>query len=189
LRKRRRALWEERHRGKPPGAAEPFLVEVLPLLPHGLALDIAAGRGRNSLAMARAGMKVIAADYSREALSVMAAAAREENLPIWPVVVDLDRCTGMPTNFDVVVNINFLSRRLFPVLIGALKPGGFLVADTFLVDQAESGHPHDRRFLLKHFELRRLLAGLELIRYREGITEYPDGVRAWRASALARRRD
>jgi hypothetical protein len=59
--------------------------------------------------------------------------------------------------------------------------------DTFLIDQAEIGHPRNPDFLLKHYELREMLRGFELIRYREGLTIYPDGFHAWRASALARR--
>ena len=59
------ADWDERHRGKPAGEAEPFLVEMLARIPRGVALDVAAGRGRNALALARAGMQVVAVDYLR----------------------------------------------------------------------------------------------------------------------------
>jgi hypothetical protein len=62
-----------------------------------------------------------------------------------------------------------------------------LLAETFLIDQAEIGHPSDPRFLLKHYELRELIGDLEVLRYREGLTVYSDGARAWRAGAAARR--
>jgi tellurite methyltransferase len=61
------------------------------------------------------------------------------------------------------------------------------LAETFLVDQAEIGHPKNPDFLLQHYELRELMGGLELLRYREGLVAYPDGSKAWRASAVARR--
>jgi hypothetical protein len=64
-----------------------------------------------------------------------------------------------------------------------------LLFDTFLIDQAASGHPRDPRFLLKHYDLRELLGDMELMRYREGIVTYPGDKHAWRAVALARRRD
>jgi len=63
-----------------------------------------------------------------------------------------------------------------------------LLVDTFLVDQAEHRPPRDPRFLLGHYELRELVAGMELLRYRGGLMVYPDATRAWRAGAVARRR-
>ncbi len=185
-----RSKWNHTHRGKSPGEPEPFVAEMLPLLPrNGLALDVAAGRGRNALALARAGLRVIAADFSDVAMLALADYARAQGLPIWPVVADFDRFAFRDRSFDVIVNVNFLDRALFADLVRALKPGGILLAETFLIDQAELGHPKDPRFLLKHHELRDLTAGLELIRYREGLVAYPDGARAWRAGAVARRTD
>ena len=60
-----------------PGEAEPFLVEMLARIPRGVALDVAAGRGRNALALARVGMQVVAVDYSVEAMRLLAATARD----------------------------------------------------------------------------------------------------------------
>ncbi len=182
--------WDERHCGKPPGAAEPFLTEMLPLLPaRGRVLDVAAGRGRNALALARAGFRVVAADLSRVGLGILGAALAKERLPVWPVVVDFGHFPFRAGSFDAIVNLNFLNRALFAEFPRALKPGGVIVVDTFLVDQAEISAPRDPRFLLGHYELRELLSELELLRYREGIVACPDGTRAWRAGAVARRRD
>ena len=183
-----RVDWDERHRGKPPGEAEPFLVQMLARLPRGGALDVAAGRGRNALALARAGLSVVAVDFSFEAMRLLAAAARAEHLPIWPAVANLDRFHLKDESFDTIVNINFLDRALFPEFVRALRPGGMLIADTFLVDQAAIGHPRDPRFLLAHGELRALASGLEVEEYREGLVTYPNGDRAYRASIAARRR-
>ncbi|HEY6418051.1 MAG TPA: class I SAM-dependent methyltransferase [Candidatus Binataceae bacterium] len=182
-----RADWDERNRGKPPGAPEPFLLEVIPMLPRGLALDVAAARGRNALAMARAGIRVVAVDYSVAGLHALAANARAERLPVFPVVADFGSFQIADDAFDAIVNINYLDRALFPAFARGLKRGGVLLADTFLIDQAATGHPRNPDFMLQHYELRDLLAGLEILRYREGLTIYPDGTSAWRASALARR--
>ena len=187
-----RGLWDERHRGAMPGDAEASVTEMLPeiraMTPHGLALDVAAGTGRNSLALARAGIRVVAVDFSATAMRTLNGIARAERLPVTPVAADLERTFPFrPNSFDVIVNVNFLERALIPNLIRALKAGGVLLFDTFLIDQATIGHPRDPRFLLGHYELRELLAGMELLRYREGITVYPNGTHAWRASALARR--
>lgn len=183
-----RTKWNEAHRGKSTGDPEPFVVEMLPLVARGgLALDVAAGRGRNTLALARAGMRVVAADFSEVAMRILAELARPERLSIWPVVADFDKFAFRDRTLDAIVNVNFLDRARFPDFARALKPGGILIAETFLIDQAEIGHPKDPRFLLKHYELRDLVADLELLRYREGLVEYPDGWRAWRAGAVARR--
>jgi tellurite methyltransferase len=91
-------------------------------------------------------------------------------------------------SFDAIVNINFLDRALFPKFERALRPGGVLIADTFLIDQAASGHPRDPRFMLAHGELRTLASGLDIEEYREGPVTYPNGERAFRASMVARRR-
>ena len=183
-----RADWEQRHRGKPAGEAEPFLAEMLARMPRGVGLDVAAGRGRNSLALARAGLRVVAVDFSAEAMRLLAATARAERLAIWPVVANLDSFHLKDESFDAIVNINFLDRTLFPNFARALRPGGVLIADTFLVDQAAIGHPRDPRFLLGHGELRALAGGLEVEEYREGLVTYPNGDHAYRASMLARRR-
>jgi tellurite methyltransferase len=183
-----RSKWNEAHRGKTAGEPEPFVVEVLPLLPRGgLVLDVAAGRGRNALPLARAGMRVVAADFSEAAMPILADLARTNHLAIFPLLTDFDRFAFRARSFDAIVNVNFLDRALFPDFIRALKPGGILAAETFLVDQAQIGHPTNPRFLLKHYELRELIGDLELMRYREGLVVSRDGSRAWRASAVAKK--
>jgi hypothetical protein len=56
-----RTEWDERHRGKTVGEAEPFLAAMLARIPCGVVLDVAAGRGRNALA--RAGVRVLAVNF------------------------------------------------------------------------------------------------------------------------------
>lgn len=183
----KRADDDRRFAGRAPGLPEPFFDELLALLPRGLALDVAAGTGRHSLAMARAGMKVVAIDHSAVALETLGRAACAAGLCVWPIAAELEELPIPAEKYDVVVNINFLDRALVPVLKRALKPGGLMLFETFLVDQAALGHPRNPAYLLEHHELRALLGEFELIRYREGLTVYPDGTRAWRAGALARK--
>ena len=184
-----RIKWEAVYQGKPAGGEpEPFVSEMLPMLPRaGVVLDVAAGRGRHAIALARSGMRVVAADFSPAAMRALANFARSDHLTIWPLLADFDKFAMRDRSFDAIVNVNFLDRALFPAFSRALKPGGILLAETFLVDQAALGHPNDPRFLLKHYELRELIGGLELLRYREGLVVYPGGSRAWRAGAVARR--
>ncbi len=183
-----RDVWEERHRQHRIGAPEPFALEVLDLLPRGTALDVAAGSGRHSMMLARAGFTVHAIDFSLAAMAGLRAAAAPERLPVHPLVADLQTYPLPAAHYDLILNISYLDRGLAPSLKTALKIGGALLFDTFLVDQAEIGHPRNPAFLLKHYELRELMSGLDIVRYREGLTVYPNGERAWRAGALAFRR-
>jgi tellurite methyltransferase len=186
----KRADWEHRQRvSGPPRAPEPSLVEWLDLLPRGLALDLACGTGRHSLALARAGFKVVAIDYAEPALRTLQSIARAEQLSISPVAADLSDFPLPRARFDTIINTNFLDRALVPWLVDALRPGGALLLDTFLIDQAATGHPRNPDFMLQHYELREMLSEMDLLRYREGIVAYPDGQSAWRAAALAIRRD
>jgi tellurite methyltransferase len=178
----------DRYHGASVKAPEPFFLEMLPRSPRGLALDIAAGAGRHSFAMARASMRVIAVDKSIDATRELRSAAVAQKLPISAFVADIDNYPLGQRLFDVIIKINFLSRALFPELIEALKPGGVLLADTFLVEQASIGHPRSPQHLLKYGELRELMRGLEVEVSREGLVEYPDGTRAWRSGALGRKR-
>ncbi|MGH7931918.1 MAG: class I SAM-dependent methyltransferase [Candidatus Binataceae bacterium] len=185
-----RKVWEDRFRaGGAVGEPEPSVLEMIPLLPREIALDLAAGMGRNAIALARAGIPVVAADFSAVAMRALRETALTQALPITPVVANLEAAFPFrPRSFTTIVNVNFLSRDLIPRLKDSLRPGGMLLFDTFIIDQAASGHPRDPRFLLQHYELRELLTGMELLRYREGLTVYPDGKQSWRAAALARRR-
>jgi SAM-dependent methyltransferase len=184
---RDREIWEERYRAAAPGDAEPTVVEFMPLLPRGRALDVAAGNGRNSLALARAGIHVVAADLSGNAMNSLAKIARNEQLAIETLIADLEESLPFrPESFDIVLNVSFLGRGLVPSLKKVLRAGGLLLFDTFLIDQAAAGHPRNPRYLLGHYELYDMLSDMELIRYREGIVDY-GGKSAWRAAALARR--
>jgi SAM-dependent methyltransferase len=185
----RRTMWEERHReASAPGNPEPSVVEMLPLLTRGLVLDVAAGTGRHSIFLAHAGIRVVAADFSAPGLALLAKIAGRKHLPILPVLADLEETFPFRQGrFDAVVNVTYLDRALIPRLKESLRIGGLLLFDTFLVDQAATGHPRDPSFFLGHYELRELLSDMEIVRYREGIVAYPDGKSIWRAAALARR--
>ena len=177
----------DHHHGAASKPPEPFFLEMLTRLPNGLALDIASGNGRHSFVMARAGIRVIAVDKSFAAANELRRAAVAQKLPVSPVVADMDDFPLGKQRFEAIVNINYLDRALFPKLIEALKPGGVLIADTFLVEQAAIGHPRTPAFLLQHGELRELIRGLDVEVSREGLVEYPDGVRAWRSGAVGRK--
>jgi tellurite methyltransferase len=168
-----RQHWEDRyrHNDADPGPPSPLLVEHAPLLCGELALDVATGRGRHALWLARNGFRVHAIDISSAAAAGLAARAREEHCAIAPLVADLDAFPLPTTTYDVVVNVNFLVRPLVPSLALALRPGGILLFETFLAEEGQrgDGHPRNRAHLLAPGELRQRLTGLvDILSYHEG---------------------
>jgi SAM-dependent methyltransferase len=154
-------------------AEEPaaWLTENAHLIPPGQpVLDVASGKGRNALYMAAAGWPVHAIDRNPQALSSLAAAARARGLTVTTAVVDLEvKATTLGHHsFGGVLVFNYLHRRLMPILVDAVAPGGVLIYETFTEGQAERGHPRNPRFLLLDGELPGMVAPLEIVRAREG---------------------
>ena len=75
-----------------PARPSHFSIEMLPLLPRGLALDVAAGTGRHSLALARAGMQRRRdGSFVALALATLRVDRAAARLAISPVVAEHDR--------------------------------------------------------------------------------------------------
>src|SRR5437660_7001653 len=77
--------WDAKHRlAAGEVSAEPASIvrELLPLLPSGLALDVACGTGRNALFLAGRGQHVTAVDFSSVALDILEVRARDLHIPV-----------------------------------------------------------------------------------------------------------
>ncbi len=185
-----RQRWDQRYAAMGPDERTeptPFLVACLAHLPKaGRALDVAAGTGRNSVVLAALGLTVDAADVSWEGLRRATSLARQRDVSINAVVLDLQRGWLPPRCYDVVVNSYFLLRDLLPAIRAVLKPGGWLVFEALTVTQMEITPQHntDRRYLLRPGELRRLFGDFDVLSYWEGV----EGSRAT-ARLLARKPD
>src|SRR5262249_1922213 len=132
---------------------------------HGRVLDVAAGAGRNAVFLARRGCRVEAIDIAFGGLQRAITAAREEGLQIDAVQADLE-CFPLPrARYDAVINIRYLQRSLFAPLQNAVKPGGIVVFETFLIDQQAIGHPRNPAYLLQHGELRAAFSGFDIVTY------------------------
>jgi 2-polyprenyl-3-methyl-5-hydroxy-6-metoxy-1,4-benzoquinol methylase len=81
-------------------------------LPRGRALDIACGKGRNSLYLAELGFEVAAMDISTVALDEARTRAQSKQLRIDWRQTDLEVVQLEEAAFELVVNFNYLQRSL-----------------------------------------------------------------------------
>jgi SAM-dependent methyltransferase len=184
-----RSRWEEKYASRSNavlGDPSPFVVAQLPHLRPGRALDLACGDGRHSLLLARNGYDVEALDFSLEGLRRARAAARNAGLQLLAVQADLESYPLPAERYDLVLKVFYLQRSLWPALRRCVKPGGHVLAETFLVDQRTIGHPRNPKFLLERDELRLAFRDFEILVYDEGLFE-TGSERAYLAHLLARR--
>lgn len=138
----------------------------------GTALDIAAGNGRNSIFLASKGFKVDAIDFSDFALKL----TEKKDRKIEVFDEDLDFYRLKSNSYDLIININFLQRRLFPQIQDALKKGGVLIFETFLEDKTKS---HDETIKKDHYlkknELLHSFLNMHIIFYQEKQVMAPIG--------------
>lgn len=143
--------WEAKHRARRTSAAgepDPFVCAALDHLGKGqgrTAWDLAAGRGRHALELARRGFDVTAFDRSPEALEQLASHARAEGSRIRVEVCDLEAGDALhgSARADLIVVVNYLDRELFDRLPAFLRPGGRLLIATYTEDRT-GDHPSDR---------------------------------------------
>lgn len=155
--------WNKRHVEKPMRHnVEPIIEKYISYANRGNALDIACGVGRNTHFLARNGYRVDAVDISDYALSQV-----EELENICKIETDLDSYNLELEKYDVIININYLSRRLFPQIKEALNSGGVLIYETFIVAHGDFNQPANQEFLLRKNELLHAFIGLDIIYYEE----------------------
>jgi len=183
--------WDRQHAERP-GSDRPsaFLQKILESegweIPVGRALDLACGSGRNALFLAARGFQVDAVDISPVGLEQAAARAGAKSLSISWQRADLQSAAVPQAAYDLAVDINYLQRSLIPGLQAALRPGGWIVFETFLIDQQTIGQPKNPAYLLAHNELLHLFRGFRVRCYREGKFA-DDGEPSFRAGLLAQK--
>lgn len=186
-----RSDWESRYRERADSVAvrtpSDFLVEQLPRLPSGRALDLACGDGRHALYLARHGWRVDAIDFAHPGLARLLAAARREGLAVDALQADLEEFPLPRDRYDLVVNVRYLQRSLFDAIRAAPRRGGAVLFETFIRDQQQLGHPRNPAFLLERGELVRAFGDFDVLFHEEGRFDTESGP-AFLARLLARRR-
>jgi tellurite methyltransferase len=150
-------------------SSSPFIVEWVARVRDGAgeprcAFDVAMGRGRHALLLARAGYRTFGVDIRFDAVrdaSTMAAAA---GLGVAGWCADLTQHPLPDARFDLVVVTRYLQRDLFPALRATVKPGGVVLYETFTIAQRALGvGPTSPDHLLEPGELRSQFEGFELL--------------------------
>jgi tellurite methyltransferase len=178
--------WNKKYLTCPmPGQVAKIIEKYLPLARIGTALDIACGTGRNTHYLAEKGFEVDAVDYSDYALSRV-----EERPDIHKIEADLDTYRIEPGRYDLIVNTNYLDRNHFPQIIAALKEGGVLMYETFIIAHGEAYHqPSNPDFVLRTNELLEAFRSLHVIYYEEREDVNLRGEKVRIASLVARKEE
>jgi SAM-dependent methyltransferase len=138
--------------------------------PGGRVLDVACGHGRHLRYLSSLGFSVVGVDRDEEALRALGEIGGVEvrvsdiESGSWPFA---------PGEFDGVVVTNYLHRQLFPDLVGALRPGGVLIYETFALGNERYGRPSNPAFLLRPDELLHSLKLLAVVAFEQGLVSAP----------------
>jgi len=165
-----RQRWDQRHRSASALTPRESVLAV-PRAPRvdAHALDLACGQGRHIAPLCDAGYRVVAMDIAMTALAhARAALTPGSKARTLAVQADVDFWPFAPAVFDLIVQVDFLDRSLFPYLRDSLRAGGLLLIDTFL-DQGtrNAAGPSRTEYLLAESELPQAFADFELLRYDE----------------------
>ncbi|NIY77520.1 methyltransferase domain-containing protein [Thalassospira sp. HF15] len=128
------------------------------------ALDLACGKGRHSFWLADQGWQVTAIDRD------LSRTDTETNHAVNWNEADLE--TGDwpfgSQQFDLIVVVNYLHRPLFPYLLDAVRPGGILIYETFMIGNEAFGRPRSPDFLLRRDELADTFSDWHILAHRQG---------------------
>ena len=161
----------------------PLLKKYIGHVNIGEAIDIACGTGRNTHFLADLGFCIDAVDISDYALAKV-----KNSATINKIDTDLDKYNLAPNKYDLIVNINFLNRRLVSQMKEALKIGGVVIFETFTIAHGDFKMPTTNLdYLLRKNELLHSFIGLDVIYYEEKIDTNAKGERVKTASIVAKK--
>lgn len=131
----------------PASSISPFVEEWLPKVVARLngqdgprrALDLAMGSGRHAAPLAEAGFITYGVDRALDRLLAARRALRDRRLPVLQWAADLDTYPLPPARFDLLFCTRFLLRARWDDLKRSVRPGGFVMYETFTVGQIARG--------------------------------------------------
>lgn len=185
-----RTKWNKKHRNraemdKPSRIVTRFYEKAK----SGRALDIACGTGRNAIFLSQKGFIVDAIDISDVGLEKL----KKRHPNIRPVCADLDHYEIAANRYDLIINIRYLNRRLFPYIKEGLVSGGVLIFESFMEkpekEKCYYQKPHQpscRDYLFRENELLHGFLSLTVRYYRE-FEAREAGSPPWMASLVAKK--
>lgn len=176
--------WNERYLDNPmPQEVSLLLEKYISHANVGQAIDVACGTGRNTHYLADLGFLVDAVDISDYALDRV-----KNSSTIKKIDTDLDKYNLTPNKYDLIVNVNYLNRRLVSQMKDALKSGGVVIFETFIVAHGDFKLPTTNLdYLLRKNELLHSFIGLDVIYYEEKIDINLRGEKIKVASLVAKK--
>jgi tellurite methyltransferase len=156
--------WNAKHQNVPmPNNPSDIVIKNVKPSHGKRALDIASGTGRNTHYLAKMGYEVDAVDISDYALSQI-----DRTNQIHTIESDLTNYRITPACYDLIVNINYLERKLFSSIIEGLAHDGILIFETFITAHEAGYHnPSNPDFLLRSNELPTEFSTLKILFYEE----------------------
>jgi SAM-dependent methyltransferase len=126
------------------------------------------GRGRHAHLLAGAGFRVFGVDRSLDAVRTAIGRARADALVVLGWCADLSTTDLPRASFDAIVVVRYLQRDLFSSIREAVRPGGFVIYETFTTGQRQLGFgPTCADHLLEPNELTRRFDGFEVVFHEE----------------------
>lgn len=176
--------WNTKHQNIPmPMDPSAIVIKYVNQTVNSKALDIACGIGRNTHYLAKLGYEIDAVDISDYALSQI-----EKSKMIHTIETDLTKYSIGPNSYDLILNINYLERKLFPSIMAGLKYGGILIFQTFITAHEEGYHnPSNPDFLLQSNELPTKFSDLTTLFYEERDDQNMHGEKVKIASFIAKK--
>ena len=156
--------WNIRHVEKPMRhEVSPILKKYIEHANIGTALDLACGTGRNTHFLEEKSFVIDAVDLSDYALSKI-----RDTKNIIKIETDLDEYDLKKNSYDLILNCNYLNRRLMAQMQTSLKEGGLIIFETFIVahDTPEQGSMNPAYLLAKN-ELLNAFIDMDIVYYEE----------------------
>ncbi len=184
-----RVKWQQRYAEDTYRKSNPvtLLLDWLPRIEPGRALDVACGAGRNAIAAAEAGFRVDAIDISANGLALARRDAEARGCEINWIEHDLDEPYEFARDYGLIIVLWFVNLSLVEQLCQCLAPGGYLICEEHLRTDADVIGPQNPDFRVAPGDLRASAASLEILHYAEAVAPTEEGERIASAQLVARR--
>lgn len=136
--------WDERYASgdyQPRAKSSPLVELAIHYLTPGKALVLACGAGRNALRLAEVGFDVEAVDVSSVAIDMARREAREHKIDVEWRVADINEVDLQPESYDLITMIRYNNRELWPAMIEALTPDGWILMEQHMHTRHEVAGP------------------------------------------------